>query len=296
MMGLISNGLMNPQLLKQLNQLDGLKHGRLGDQEVYLHEDHRWLLPIVFDAQERSLLPSPCTLVMFDAHHDGLVPNKLDKVRYLSAQGVTAHGLIELCANDLAKNDDDWVIAGMELGIFDHAVVFGVEHHVPMDNCIHHIDAAGKRHLIWASCYLPGTGLLYQGELSDHAKSEHLKQLWDILDWESISGKFQFKDDAPTLLLDFDLDCFSATYRSARFTWPDAVYDQELHRVSDYRPTEGWTGRLFVDRIRDRAGIITICREARCCGGENICNENLAQVLKHFFDQELQLFGKPANK
>jgi hypothetical protein len=37
-----------------------------------LHEDHRWLLPLAHFAQQQGMLPKPCTIIMFDRHHDAL--------------------------------------------------------------------------------------------------------------------------------------------------------------------------------------------------------------------------------
>lgn len=271
-----------------LRDTDGLQQESVLGKEVYLHEDHRWLLPIVVDAQERGLLPRPCTLVMFDAHHDALVPHALEEIRRVAKHGVTVAETIRLCKDHLAKMDDDWVIAGMELGIFDNAVVFGVH------NCngdpMFHTDGDGRDHLIWATYSLPGEAMEYQGDLSDHAKRKQLQPLWNALSWNMSNGKFQFQEGAPNILLNFDLDCFSGSIREVSVSWPDRLFENQLLKESTYPTTAGWTGKVFVEKLVERAGIIAICREAECCGGQEVCEENLTKLSRHFFGLNWTLF------
>ena len=120
--------------LKSLVEIDALRETSVGDRRCLIHRDHRWTLVLLHWAQEKGLLPRPCNLVMFDAHHDALEPacaGRLDRVRI---EGLSAAILFDICTgarqNDwdarLNPLDDDWVRAGMRLGLIRDAVIFGV--------------------------------------------------------------------------------------------------------------------------------------------------------------------------
>lgn len=58
--------------LNSLIETDALREIVVGDRRCLIHRDHRWTLVLLHWAQEQGLLPRPCNLVMFDAHHDAL--------------------------------------------------------------------------------------------------------------------------------------------------------------------------------------------------------------------------------
>lgn len=122
-----------------------------------LHEDHRWLLPIAFSAQQRGFIPKPCTVVMCDRHHDALNPLKTasSELKRLRAEP-SVQGMISLCADHLKKNDDDWLKAGMDLGIFGDAAIFGVHDYEEAEHFRFYTDNAGNQHRIEITPSLSG--------------------------------------------------------------------------------------------------------------------------------------------
>ena len=273
--------------LSALEKIDELRQVPFGERECFLHKEHRWVLPIIFYNQQKKILPHPCTLVMFDAHHDAKDPLCMGDILQIKKAGITFEGLINLCQEKLSKLNDDWVKTGMELGLIDDAVIFGVESREDGVNfkpffkdqqgIIHKIKLLG----------LPGTELECQGDLSDTARWESLSELWKILGWQ-YNSQFSFTEDERKILLDLDLDCFIVRWKGCyRFPWPDEVFKKEFLVQSKYQTTLGWTGKDFVDGLVKRAALLTIAREPYCCGDDTKANQVLGKVNHFLFDDEL---------
>ncbi|HLJ60763.1 MAG TPA: hypothetical protein VKZ50_13645 [bacterium] len=237
----------------------------------------------MFEAQRCGHLPEPCTLVMFDQHHDAVPPRTkeaLDRIDELLASSPTGQDILDLCVEDLSKLDDDWITAGMSLGLLDDAVIFGVQNHVreaetfvSPGGTLHHVHMLG----------FPGPSLAYQGELSDHARHEELVGLWDTLDWRP--GGFGTRRDR--ILLSIDLDAFVMSWDEFTLPWPDEVFEGRFFKQSDYSPTRGWTGRRFFDELVERAGVIAIAREPAYCGGPDKMHRVWGQVNHFLFGDRL---------
>jgi hypothetical protein len=272
-----------------LKELDELTEVRLEKCQCFLHEDHRWILPIIHYAQERGTLSKPCTLVGFDAHHDTRdpIPDSIERIRQIRASGVTFEALISLCKEYLNPNDDDWIKAGMELGLIRDVVVFGVQHLYDNSFPIRFNDHQGDEHRIEVLSLIYEE-LEYQGRLSDYCKSDSLSQLWAILDWEFIPKKgFSFSSRSRKILLDFDLDCFVISWRDYIFPWPDEVFQREFFTQSKYWSTDGWTGRMFLNELVNRAARLTFARESQFCGGSKKAEEVFSKVNRFLFDNKL---------
>lgn len=270
-------------IARKLRERDNLQEIVNIGKPAFLHEDHRWILPLLAWKQAEQVVPQPCTLVMFDAHHDSLEPRNIATIREISEQSPSPEQVFDLCDTQLSTSDDDWVIAGMELGLIKDAVVFGVTHYQPTEKHRVFHDSRGIEHQLWMTCALPGESLGFQGDLSDHARSDELELLWSILDWNLGDSGFKFSSKPQPIILDIDLDCFTATWRGSHFSWPAVVWQDTFELPSTYGLTQGWTGRAFFDSLRDRAAMITVAREAACCGGEAVCDENLSKVATHLF-------------
>jgi len=249
-------------------------------------------LPIICAAQEAELIPRPVTVVMFDYHPDNLEPSCLNEIKQLREAGPTVESVIELCKTGLATLDDDWVIAGMELGLIEHIVTFGADgrYDYSMRYKSQHQDHLGHIHYLEYPA-LPKGELAYQGDLSDLARERELGRLWRILGWryDRRIGNFQFDTAIPKILLDFDLDCFAVTWRDYVFPWPDEVFETEFLSPSNYWTVDGMTGADFVRGLVKKAGVITIAREPRCCGDDKKSDIILQKLNEYAFKGGLTL-------
>lgn len=198
--------------LDQLIRDDELRVTQVGGTDVLIHRDHRWILPLIHCAQMSGDLPAPCNIVTFDFHHDTLepMPGCLQKIVNLRRTGLTTASLIDLCANDLRRSDDDWVRAGMHLGLIGDAVLFGVhdDDEFPMS----FPDGQGQEHFI-AAMELPGSELGYHGRLSDWTRRSLNQRAWQTLGWERQGAELFRFTDKPKIIIDLDLDCFKIDWR-----------------------------------------------------------------------------------
>lgn len=279
-------------LFENLRKLDNLKKIPFEKCDCFLHDHHRWVLPIIFWAQEKRLIPELCTVVMFDKHPDAREPKEecMEEIYLIRESGCTTNKIISLCETKLNFLDDDWVIAGMELGLIGDIVIFGArwgDLNVPKT----YHDHRGNLHRI-ELLGLPYGELEFKGSLSDICYRESLSELWDTLKWERNSGgRFFFNRTADKILLDFDLDCFSCSCMNYTIPWHDDVFIEEFFTPSEYRTTRGWTGKMFLKGLMDQAGLLTIAREPGCCGGpkhgEKYADYILKKVNYFLFDNGL---------
>ena len=106
---------------------------------------------------------------MFDFHHDSVDSHCLSEIRAIRNK-LTVDGLVHLCERHLGRNDDDWLKAGMELGIFGDVVIFGVNNMFDRATFRQYRDHLGLAHTIEMVGW-PRQALAYQGELSDPTQS-----------------------------------------------------------------------------------------------------------------------------
>jgi len=273
--------------LEHLPSSERVQFTRVGTTPCVLHENHRWLLPIAYLAQQERLLPMPCTLVMFDLHHDALDPRCLEQLTAWRGTP-TLQGLVSLCESHLKPLDDDWLKAGMELGLFGDAVIFGVEDASDRDKLSIHTDGSGGLHRI-DMLSLPREELACQGRLSDLARRDEFGRVWDTLCWQVRDGSFRLAEDGPRILLSIDLDCFVVRWGGYTFPWPDEVYAREFGEASSHWSTLGWSGASFLRGLVGRAGLLAICREPTCTGGPQSSGLILAKLDEFLFKGELRL-------
>src|SRR6266851_1736343 len=264
-----------------LPETENPKQGAIEGVPCILHEDHRWLLPIAHVAQEAGILPKPCTVVMYDSHHDAFnpQPGAFPKLRQLRARP-SLRGLVSLCGQFLSNADNDWLKAGMEIGMFGDAAVFGVEDPSNCPNGVY-IDRAGLAHRIECDNEIPGTTALSpQGHLADVCRMSEFRPLWQLVGWESSHHTFRFVPNLRKILLSIDLDCFSVMVQNHLCQWPTKVFREELLKPA----TCGWTGAAFLRALAMKAGLVTIEREHGCCGGREESEGILRNLIQYGFD------------
>lgn len=255
---------------------------------VVMYEDHRFILPVILEAQKEGVIPTPSVLVGFDQHHDALPPRSgLGELPRLRKDGYPPEEFQTMVCDHLSPQDDDWLRAGMELGLISDAVVFGVS---DRDVEPKFTDHTGQEHKIFVEHYLPGALLGHQGTLGDTTKSGEVQELWEVLGWRKPTTPgdiFQFSDSIPARIVDFDLDCFAIYWEAFVIPWPDEVFKEWFCKPSEYRTTAGLSGQDFMDGLMQGAGLITIAREATCCGGKKKAAEIFEKLNRYVFGSQL---------
>lgn len=258
--------------------IPGLKQFRFGEKRLHLHEDHRWVLPLIWQAQQDGSLPAPVKIVLFDRHPDAATPENLEALHKARQAGLTLQSVLSLCENTIGPHDDDWIVAGIHLGLIESVVIFGV------DDRTGELPKRLENGLILGRYDLPGKLLAPREDLADLSRASRLRNFWDALDWDpTLPG---FRPNTPPILLDIDLDCFAYAYRERVLPWDAVLFENEF--AVDYSASR-WTGQRFFDQLVQRAGLITVCREAGCCGGEDNADQIWALVAQHLFEGKLEV-------
>jgi hypothetical protein len=274
---------MSNTVFEILKKEDELKIESILNKPLYTHRDHKWLLPLVVHAQEQGFLPAPCNIVGHDFHSDDCLPSDqaMQEIKLLVTQGaVNAMSVLNLCQTYLSKSDDDWLLAGMELGIFKNALILGVRKRCrEIEQAWRgetYTDHIGNSHQILLEGNLLGEMLGYQERLSD-VSNGYAKPLWDILGWHPSSSGFLPSDEK--ILLDFDLDCFTHTLRSCLLPWQDELWTNVFEK-SGYGLVSDWNGQRMLEHLIKKAGIVTIATEPDCCGSDENMQECYRQLRK----------------
>lgn len=280
-----------PCELQQLVTQDNIRELRGLGRPAFVHNDHRWVLPILAWAQLQGMLPRPSLLVMLDYHTDFAPPFLVesDEGRALIAKYNDCPHVeiaIEACGKYLDDNDGDWVASGMELGIIGDAIVFGAKsgHQAQAQSGSPYEDRDGRTHLFWP-LPLPLDSLAHQGPLADHYYEP--KGLWKTLGWTPAKGLL---DRHSPLILDFDLDAFAFhTDLGPSFPWPDRIFRHQFLEKSLASSIKGMTGRELVGELIEHSGIVTIAREPDYCGGEADADEVFEFVNRYLFEDAGEL-------
>jgi hypothetical protein len=261
-----------PSSLKPLVAIDKLREIRGLAKPTFLHDDHRWVLPIFAWAQITGLTKTPSLLVLFDRHTDFansfLIADKQGRELATEYNSVpTIEAAIEICSQYADPNDGDWVSTGMELGIIGDAVVFGAESGNRCDERqgFSYRDVQGRNHSFWSLPW-PSDCLGHQGYLADHYRQP--KGLWNALGWKP--GRLRLEDRS--VILDFDLDAFAIDFHLGPvFPWPERIFDHQFNSKSNASSVDGMTAAEFISALIQESPLTTMAREPNYCGGEKIC-------------------------
>ncbi len=254
------------------------------DKNIILYDDHRSILNVLFEAKKLGLFKTTPNIIFFDRHDDACNPN-LNVKELLSKWGVDK---IEKVSNrdfwsfvefDLKSLDDDWLLAGMELDLINHAVVIGQKENTniyDMDNKFESSD--GKHHELFEISHLDWS-IGSRGCLGDNVEKEEYEKVRNIFEYNQPPygryDKFSEKVTTP-FVLDFDLDCFTAECEDKTYAWPEEIFKKKYVYNEDVQ--------YFMRRLIERSTIITICREPVCCGGLGESNKILGYLDKYFFE------------
>jgi hypothetical protein len=282
-----------PSELEPLIEIDRLRSLSGIDLPAFAHDDHRFVLMLTHYAQEQGLLPRPCKVVMLDRHSDALEPRSdesaMERISEMCSHGFDYEKLLSVTRDVLSGLDDDWLVAGMEMGMFSDAVLFGVDD-IGGRGETRRSDHRTDEHVIWINGSMPGELLGHQGNLSDSARGYEVASLWEILDWKVEEGRFKFVSDE-SVLLTIDLDAFVVDWEGFVFPWPEEVWRRRFETASTHWTTAGLTGTSFMKQVLDRTGLLAVAREPIHCGGENKMRIVFDDLNDFVFDGKLKETG-----
>ncbi len=259
---------------------------KAGNAPVIIFRDHRWTIPLLALAGEQGLIRLPATIVSFDRHRDALDPaNGTEPLeRYRRGQGNVAE-LISLVRVQLSPRDDDWIKAGMELGLIGNTVQFSSDldmtaHEEPV---MRYTDRVGVSHRMFR-LGRPQTELSYKGALADDRHQAVWQGLWDVSGWNPAERRFT----AP-YVLDLDLDYWSISWDRHTFPFSPAVFEGEFGAVCQSPYAEAYPViQFFLDLVRGTP-LVTIATEPDHCGGVESAQVILEGLNRYLFGGALAL-------
>lgn len=280
---------MNNKILSKLVELDDWQKISGLSVESYLHKDHRYCLIPALNKKLKDDKFQPITLIGFDFHHDTCSPSDAALEKLSKFKGsVELETFVKFVDEELKKNDDDWIKAGMELGIIDNAIIFGVKQTIQNRVSVY-TDQGGKEHKIVLLHQTPGEMFSFKGGLSDLALDYEFADIWQILGWklDASTKKFSLNETSQNYWLNIDLDCFIIDWESYTFPWEEIVFNDRFKKDESYGAAKGWTGVKFIEEVLKKANLLTICTEPGCCGGINNSQIILERVNKYMFNNEM---------
>lgn len=267
--------------MNRLRSVDGLRDARIRGKQCLLHRDHRWTLVILHWAQQAEMAPAPWNLVLLDRHHDAFDPECKHRLDRVLKEGLKVDELFDICSGEgsesLSTQDNDWICAGMRLGLIGDAVVFGAKHK-GSGAADRIVDVLGHEHSIRLLPRLK-SALAYQGSLGDTRTRN--ERVWNTLGWQQHpDGRHWFCETDTRFLFDIDLDYFAFECEDYCIPWPCAVFEDEFLTPSSHFTTEGRSARDFFLGLLDRAAMLTVATEPRFCGDGDTEGRNVRTLLR----------------
>jgi hypothetical protein len=236
-----------------------------GTVPVTLFRDHRWSLPVIKLAVDAGLVRPPVTLVMLDRHRDALPTVDPDVLATYDPVGGSLKELVALVRDVCSPRDDDWVTAGMELGLVGDAVQFGHEDDEdtpPVPVVIYH-DSASRKHRRF-TLGRPVVELSYGGAMADSAHEAAEAGLWDVMGWDPAEQSIVSDGD---LWFDIDLDYATVKWETYVLSYTRRMFAGEFLKGCSSRYYHGFRPAALFRRCIASAGGVSISSEPKWCGG-----------------------------
>lgn len=256
------------------------------DKYIVLYDDHRSILNVLFEAKRLGLFSITPNLIFFDRHDDACNPDDIcskdlfKKWGVKKIEDVSSRDFWSFVEFDLSGLDDDWLIAGMELDLINHAVVIGQQENINIQSMNNRFESSnGKIHELFDISHL-NWSIGSRGCLGDNViKEDYYLNVRDIFEYNQppYDNNDRFSNEiTKPFVLDFDLDCFTTECEDKTFAWPEAIFRDKYY--------ENVEVRFFMQKLIERSSIITICREPCCCGGLGESNKILWYLDNYFFE------------
>lgn len=258
------------------------------DKYIILYDDHRSILNVLFETKKLGLFSTTPNLIFFDKHDDAYNPkinakDLLEKWGVERIEDVSSRDFWSFVEFELSGLDDDWLLAGMELGLINHAVVIGQTENSNMRDMNNMYESSDrKRHDLFDIFHLDYS-IGNRGCLGDSMiKEPYYKDVRNIFEYNQPLNvnydKFSNEVTSP-FVLDFDLDCFTTECENNVYAWPEVIFWEKY--------CKNQIVFQFMRHLIERSSFITICREPTCCGGLGESNKILEYLDHYFFDSSL---------
>lgn len=264
--------------------------GSYNGTPVVAHDDDRWIVPVLAAAACEGVIKAPTLLVSLDRHHDACnLRRGLGNLPEIRKADYPAAELIAAVESHLASSDDDWIKAGMELGLIGDAIVWGVDPDgPPSPDSGPYLDHTGAAHQLFIKPELPMGQLEFKGSLSDLARRDELQPYWDAIGWDVTRRQWGFHKNM-RCALNIDLDCFAIPWEEFLWPWPEEVWEARFTKPSTYSPTSGMTTQSVLRELLDHADLITIAREPGFTGGRKNGRMIEEHLRRYLFGGKLEL-------
>ena len=242
----------------------------------------------MISTKKLELFKTTPNIIFFDRHDDACNPNLnveelLGKWGVDKIEDVSSRDFWSFVEFDLSSLDDDWLLAGMELDLINHAVVIGQKENSNIQDLNNMFESSDGKHHELFDIYHLDWSIGSRGCLGDNVmKEEYYENVRNIFEYNQPPyGRYDkfSKEVTKPFVLDFDLDCFTTECEDKTYAWPEDIFKEKYVYNEDVR--------YFMKRLIERSTIITICREPACCGGLGESNKILGYLDKYFFEGNL---------
>ena len=276
---------MPKESIQDIAQRANINHKNTSENEVVIYEDHRTILNVLYHLKTKRNIEEPFDLVMFDNHDDFCEVKPSTKKRITNfLKKPSVEKLYQIVEFDLSTMDDDWVKAGMELGLIGNVFLFNSEKCSIRHEAAYVTKKFGTKYLynvgdVWSA-------LGYHSILNDPIKTEYT-QFWTDFGWELQEGYFRFSNNKRKFIFDIDLDCFSTQILDKTIAIPEDVLIPKLMDFSRPQYHYYHNSKDFMKDLIKDSELVTICFENGCCGGIRQAHKIFNIVDYVLFDNEL---------
>ena len=268
-------------MLEELNRRANVITRRYKDKLVFIYDDHRWLLNILFKLYKEEQRVND--IVSFDAHDDAVdCPHCSEMLKQIGVDGLidaTEKQFGAFVDYDIRSDDGNWLRVACELGLIRHSCTIGNRYNSNIINLHNEYKSEnGDLHFLFEMSGDLWYEIGNRGKLGDSCRAKECDKLRKFFD----SGELYYHciGEMSPFILDFDLDYFTMeTSKSGVMAWTPRVWEREYVDCAE--------NKRFTQCLMSKASIITICREPDFCGSIGDSNKILEMLDMYLFEGNL---------